>query len=154
MFILGFAIFLVSLAATVPILGGNLMDFLNIPSLLIIAVPLVGILIATKSFKVFGGGLKAVINPFRPLSEDLRGQAASLFRLLSKATAIIVALGFMICIINLLMGIDLSGPDFRSNVKGNFAATLIIPFYGLILIGGLFEPIVFNLKKRRDTERK
>jgi flagellar motor component MotA len=154
MFILGFVIFLVSFALTVVVLGGNLTNFLNLPSLAIIIVPLIGVLTATKSFKVFSGGLRAVINPYRPLTEDMRGQAASLFRLLSKTTAIVIALNFIICTINFLLGVDTTNPNVWNAIRGNFAATLIPPFYGMILIAGLFEPVVFNLKKRRDTERK
>jgi len=126
----------------------------RLPTLLIIVVPLLGILTATKSFKVFSGGFKAVLNPYRPLSKDLRGQAASLFRLLSKSTAIVSAIGFLISFINMSLGMDFSYPDMRSVIFGNIAAALVAPMYGMVLIAGLFEPVVFNLKKRCDTERK
>ena len=157
MFILGFVIFLIICIITVVFLGGWIAYFLNIPSLLIILLPLVAVLTATRSFKVFAGGLKAVMQPQAPLPEELRGQAASLFRLLSKTTALAAGIGFLICTINMLMGlmgIDFSHPEIRSKLAGNIAANLVLPLYALILIAAFFEPVVFNLKKRRDTTRK
>lgn len=154
MFIFGFVIFLISMILTIVLTGGAILDYMNLPTLLFIILPLVGVLTATKSFKVFAGGLLAVINPYRPLPEELRGQAASLFRLLSKTTAIVSVMLLLIMFINICMGLDLSYPDIRSAILVNIAASLVQPFYGMILIVGVFEPVVFNLKKRRDTERK
>ena len=154
MFLLGFAIFLISMILTVILLGGAFLDFVNLPSLLFIVVPLLGVLTATKSLKVFFGGLKVVINPYRPLPEELRGQAASLFRLLSKTTAIVVALVFLISLIILLVSLDFTDPNIGNTFRGNIAAALITPFYGMLLIVAFFEPVVFILKKRRDTEKK
>ena len=154
MFILGFIIFLIISSLNAVLLGGSITDFLNIPSLLIILLPLVAVMTATRSFKVFAGGLKAVMQPLAPLPEELRGQAASLFRLLSKTTALAAGIGFLICMINMLMGIDFSYPEIRNELAGNIAANLVLPLYALILIAAIFEPVVFNLKKRRDTTRK
>ena len=154
MFILGFAIFLVSTFGTAIFLGGNWINFISLPTLLMILVPLVAVLTATKSFKVFYYGLKAMVVPKIPITEELRGQAASLFRQLSKATAIISALGFLISLTNMLTGLDYSSPDFQRLLGPNIAAASLIFVYGLFLIVAVFEPVVFNLKKRRDTERK
>jgi len=154
MFILGFAIFLVCSCLTAILLGGNLLNYLNLPILLMILIPLVAVLTATKSFKVFYHGLKAVIVPKQPISEELRGQAASLFRLLSKSTAIISTIVFIISIVNTLTGLDYSYPDFRYAVGVKVAASLVIIIYGLFLIVAVFEPVVFNLKKRREMDRK
>ena len=95
-----------------------------------------------------------MVFPKKPITEELRVQAASLFRLLSKATAIISALGFLISLFNLLTGLDYSSPDYRCLFGPNIAAASLIFTYGLFLIAAVFEPVVFNLKKRRDTERK
>ena len=154
MFVLGFVIFLLSVFLGAIILGGSLLDFINLPSLVLIIGPLVGVLIATKSFGVFIGGMKVVINPYRPLTEELRGQAASLFRLLSKTTALTSAIFLVVSFVNLCLGLDFSSEFAQRHFLVNIAALLIMPLYGMILIAGLFEPVVFNLKKRRDTERK
>ena len=152
MFILGFAIFLVFIGLVITILGGNVNDFLNLPSLLIILVPLAAVLTATKSFKVFYGGLRAMILPKEPITEELRGQAASLFRLLSKVTALAAALGVLICLVNMLMCLDFSDPLAIYHLGANIAAALILLVYGVFLIAAVFEPVVFNLKKRYDKK--
>ena len=154
MFILGIAIFLISTFLTVILLAGNWAYFINLPTMLMVLIPLAAIMTATKSFKVFYYGLKAVALPKKPITEELRGQAASLFRLLSKSTAIISALGFLISLINMLLGMDYSYPDIQDAIARNIGAALVIFVYGLFLIAAIFEPAVFNLKKRRDTERK
>ena len=152
MFILGFAIVLFGFLFGAALLGGWLIDFVDLPSFLIIAIPLLGILTATKSFKLFYGGVKAVIMPKKAMNEELRGQAASLFRMLSKSTAIISAIGFLVCLVNILYNLNISDPYAINLIGPNIAAGLITPLYGLTLIAGLFEPVVFNLKKRRDAK--
>ena len=152
MFILGLAIYLISTGTVITILGGDVRDFLSIPSLLIILVPLAAVLTATKSFRVFYGGLRAMILPKEPITEELRGQAASLFRLLSKVTALASALGVLVCWVNILMRLDFSDPAAIYNLGINIATTLIFLVYGTLLIAAVFEPVVFNLKKRYDKK--
>ena len=155
MFILGLAIFLFSAGLVILLLGGTLETFIDIAALLIIFAPLAGILAATQSFKVFAAGLKAAILPKSNIPEDLRGKAASLFRFLSKMTAMIIAVMTLICFVNILHGIDITNYSEFINILGlNIATALITPFWGLILIAGVFEPVVFILKKRYDKDKK
>ena len=151
-YLLGLAIFLFSVGSTIFILGGDLLYFLNLPTWLIIFVPLVGILTATQSFKVFGAGIKAVILPQQAISEDLRGKAASLFRFLSKVTALTSGIMVLICFVNILMNIDFSYPDAIYGLGINIAASLISLVYAFVLIAAVFEPIVFILKKRQNQK--
>jgi len=153
MFIPGFAIFLICAGMTITVLGGQLNFFLSLPSFLIVTIPLVAVLTATKSFKVFYGGLKAVVLPKKPITEELRGQAASLFRLLSKIAALAAGLGVLISLINMLMGLDFSDPSAMHNLASNTAAALVVMVHALFLIAALFEPVVFNLKKRHGEKR-
>jgi flagellar motor component MotA len=145
MFILGLAIFLFGFTFFIVWMGGDLLMYLDPPSLLVIAVPLLAVLTATKSFKVFYGGLKAMVQPKEPLSEELRGQASSLYRLLSKTTALASGIGVLIAAIIIVVNI---GDPFMMG-KG-IAVAIISVLYGLILIAAVFEPVVFNLKKRRQ----
>ena len=153
MFILGFAIFLIGVGITITLHGGYLMDYVDLPSLLIIFVPLLAFLTATKSFKVFCAGLRAVILPKTPITEELRDQSVTLFRLLSKTTAIASAIGVLINLLNILMNLDFITPDAINRLGRNIAAALVTMFYGLVLIVGVFEPIVFNLKKQRNDAK-
>ena len=64
-FLAGLAIFLFCVGFTIqPLLGGELMDFFNLPCLTIIILPLVGVLTATRSFKLFGAGFMAASYKF------------------------------------------------------------------------------------------
>jgi flagellar motor component MotA len=149
MFIIGIAIFLIGIASLTAWAGGGFGVFIDPFSLLAVLVPLLAVLTATKSFKVFYGGLKAVIRPKENLTEDLRGQAASLFRLLSKTTALASGIGVLIGSIIALGYVE--SPKILGEA---LSVALITPLYGVILIAALFEPVVFSLKKRRDTERR
>ena len=154
MFILGVAIFLFMIWLAITILGGNVDNYISIPSQLIVFAPLLGTLAATRSFKVFYGGLKAVILPKSSITEELRGQAMSLFRLLSKVTAMAVGIGALIGLTNVLYGLDLGNPDVIHILGINAASALLSLVHGLFIIAAVFEPVVFNLKKRRDADRK
>ena len=153
-FLIGFVIFLFGFVFVGQMLGGRITDLIDFTSLLMILIPLLGVLTATRSFRSFYGGMKAVILPKEPLTEELRGQAASLFRLLSKTTALASGMGVLVSLMNILMSLDFSHPEIRYIIGNNVAASLIVMLYGLFLIAAVFEPVVFNLKKRRDTERK
>ena len=154
MFILGFVIALFALAMTAVFLGGEMADLVDIPSLCVILVPLLGILTATNSFKVFFRGMKAVILPKKEISEELCNEAISLFRMLSKATAIISSAGFIICLVNVLFALDFNDPIAINVIGPNIAAALITPLYGLVLIAVLFGPIVFILNKKFNGRKQ
>lgn len=150
MFLLGFGVFLLAVVLTIRIQGGMVLDFIDPASLLFILLPLVAVLVATKSFQVFYGGLRAVIFPNRPITEELRGQAATLFRFLSKTMAVVIFAGVLIGFVNLLMvnwnGIDASGV---ARIGINIVFMLTASLHGLFWIAAVFEPVVFILKKRR-----
>ena len=152
-YILGFVVFLIITIFADIIFGGLATVYFTIPAMLLLLLSLVAVMTATRSFKVFGRGLKAVILPKKPLSEETRGQAATLFRLLSKTTALAAAIGVLINVIIMLIGSDWSDLDARLKLGGNIAISLIFPLYALFMIAAIFEPVVFNLKKRRDTVR-
>lgn len=151
-YLLGLAIFLVSVGATITILGGDLLFFLNFPAILAILIPLTGVLTATQSFRTFGLGFKAVIFPGKPISEELRGKAASLFRFLSKITALSSAIILLICLINLLM-YWADNPEEIMNWGDNIAALVLSLLYGLTIIAAIFEPVVYILKKRQGKDK-
>ena len=153
-FILGFAIFLATIGFVITILGGDIRFFLNLPTIIFIFIPLTGVLTATNSFKVFYGGLKAVIFPKEPISDELRGQAASLFRFLSKATIMIAVIMTLISLVNMLFSMDFADSNAIYCIGINIAASLISMLYAMILIVGIFEPVVFILKKRQATKER
>jgi flagellar motor component MotA len=148
-FIIGIALYIFGLCLITLAVDGQFRNFIDSPILVFFLLALLGVIIATKSLKVFGVGFKAVLLPTTPLAEDKREQAASLFRFLSKATGVIIAIGIFIPLVNMLFGLDYESPHMLNHVGMNMAVVLLTPLYGLVLIGGVFEPIVLNLKKRR-----
>ena len=149
MFRLGLVIFLIGIAITITILGGRVSDFIDPASILSILLSLVAVLAATRSFKVFLAGWRAVMNPREEISEELRGQAASLFRFLSKITMMVAFMVTLISLINMLMNLDFADEGGIAALGINLAASLLTPVLGLILVAAFFEPAVYILKKRQ-----
>ena len=153
-YLLGLAVSLTCFVSVILMLGGSLLNFVDPSSFFMIIVPLAAILFATGSFKTFGGGLMAAVLPNKPIPEELRGQAASLFRFLSKVTAMLMGIMTIIGFMNILLNLDLSDPNAINAIGMSISSTLISSFYGLILIAVVFEPVVFILKKRHEPKRK
>ena len=154
MFRLGFVIFLLGTMFVIAILGGRPLDYLDPATMLLILLPLAAVLTATGSFKVFVAGWRAAHSPKEPISEELRGQAASLFRFLSKITMLAASLGMLISLINILYNLDFSQHGSIRWLPINIAASLLGLVYGLFLVAAFFEPVVFILKRRQAKGRE
>ncbi|MCL2580764.1 MAG: hypothetical protein FWE32_12175 [Oscillospiraceae bacterium] len=156
MFLAGIGIFALSMWSAIVIMGGQLSDYFRYPypELLIILLPLVGVLAATCSFDVFYRGLRAVVFPKEEISEVLRGQAATLFRFLSKITMLAMLAGFLVGLINMLLHLALNHPWGIMFIGTNIAFVLTTLFHGIFWIAAVFEPAVFILKKRQTKERR
>lgn len=157
MFQLGLAIMLFCLGFLAAFGNDNIMDaiycFIDWPSLMVIVGPLAAVLTATQSFKVFYEGLRAAVFPRTQISEEMRGRAASLFRLLSKTAAMAAAIGILMSLTLMLAEMDFEDVSFISRLASNLAVVLIAPLYALLLIIAVFEPVVFILKKRYTGKR-
>jgi len=146
--IIALVVFLFGTVFTIVILGGYIQDFLSLPSLVLIVIPFVAILTITRSYKLFGIGFTALF-PKKEIAEDVRKQAAMLFRLMSKTAIIAAAIITLISLINMMVNIDVNADRFSSNVLGNIAASLVPLLYGLIMSIFVFEPIAYILRKAR-----
>lgn len=157
MFLLGLAImmfclgFLATFGKAYPM--ASIAFFIDLPSLLIIIGPLVAVLTATQSFKVFYEGLRAALFPKTEISEEMRGRAASLFRLLSKTAAMAAAIGTLMGFLFILGEMDFEDVAIASKIARNIYVCLISPLYAMLLIVSIFEPVVFILKKRFTKRR-
>ena len=118
-----------------------------------IYVPLAAVVTATQNWKIFGIGFKAAVLPQSTISDDMRGKAASLFRFLSKTTALVSVIMMLISLVNVLFALDFTSPYAIHAIGVNIAAALTTPLHGLILIAAVFEPIVVILKKRGAKEK-
>jgi transcriptional regulator with XRE-family HTH domain len=131
--------------------GTSVMYFLDPPSLLLLLLPMIFILTITRSFKLFNLGLKSLILPRKPISEEDRTQAISLFRLMSKTVALIAAITMITGFIGIVSSDFYPFSDkaiMQENIYILYSVLLMIPLYSLIMILVIFEPIVFILKKK------
>jgi len=90
--IIAFGISLFGTLLVIMMYGGQIEDFLFIPSMLMVLIPLVFVLTVTRCFKLFIIGLQAAFFPKKEISYEMRQQAASLYRLLSKTAAFAAAI--------------------------------------------------------------
>lgn len=149
MYIAGIVIFLFGLILGFIYKHIPLTIFLNPTAIFILLFSLFGVLTATRGFRVLVRGFKAAMSPYAVISEDDRGRAASLFRLLSKTTALAMALITLIGFISAMGNIE----DTQAMAEA-LAAAIMGAVIGLFLIAAVFEPAVAILKRRQDEERR
>ena len=148
--IVALILFLLGTIGTIVVFGGYFGDYVDMPTLLAIIIPLLAVLTVTRNFKLFGTGFKAALFPKRKVDETLRANAAKLYRLLSKTTAFAAAFGFLVGLINILMGIDFQHEMAMSALAANLATSMMSILYGLLMIMFFFEPVAYILR-RSDT---
>ena len=147
MFILGFILVLVFFVFLANIFNGDIRHFLDFWSMGMVLLPLLAVLITTNSLKAFCGGLMAVVLNKKTIPKKLQEQSIALFRLLTKATAIISVIGFLIQLIITLRVVDIYDPAVYPKIAPNIAMFLVVVLYGLFLIVAVFEPAVYCLKR-------
>ena len=147
--LIAIVLFLFGTAFTIVVLGGYLSDFINLPTLVLLLLPLAAVLTITRSFKLFGIGLRAALFPKKELEDDVRKQAAQLFSLMSKTTMLAAVITTLISLVNLLRGFDYSASNALVNFIGNATASLVFLLYGLLIIVFIFEPVVYILNKEK-----
>jgi len=145
--IISIAIALIGTAFIIIAAGGDYGDFIDLPSWIFIIIPLLAVLTITRSFKTLGIGLRAALFPKKEIPDELRKQAVSLFRLLSKTVILSGVIAAFIGITNMAYGINYNDPDLISNLAINIVVNMLPILYSLFLIVFIFEPIVYILKK-------
>ncbi|MCL2227421.1 MAG: helix-turn-helix domain-containing protein [Oscillospiraceae bacterium] len=153
MFFLGLGIFLIFNALTIVALGGVLLDFISIPSIMIVIIPLLAVLTITRSYRVFFAGLRVAVSPNHAIADQLRQQAISLFRLLSKTAVLAAIISLVISMTNMVLGVDwemlVSDMELFARVLALNTSAAFNPLYSaLILVVIVFEPVVYILTKR------
>ena len=151
--IIALGLFLFGTAFVIVGYGGQIGNFINFPSWLMIFIALVAVLTVTRSFKLFAIGFKTALFPKKEIEEEVRRHAVSLYRLLSKSTAIASVIGFLISTSNMLLYVDYSSPHILNTIGTNIAAALVAILYGLFLILVLFEPVIYMLKRGSKAEQ-
>jgi len=148
--IIAIAIAIIGIALIIIATGGEYGDFVDLPSWVALIIPMLAVLTITRSFRVFGTGFKAALFPKKEISDELRKQAASLFRLLSKTTILSGVIMTMIFLTNIAFGINYNDPELVANLIMNIAICMMTILYSLFLIVFIFEPIVYILQNRAN----
>ena len=146
--LIAIVLFLFGTAFTIVGLGGDLQDFINLPTLVLLILLLVAVLTITRSFKLFGIGFRAALFPKKELDEDVRKQAALLYRLMSKTTILAAVITTLISLLNLMINFNYLEENTLNLSMGNIAASLVFLLYGLIIIVFIFEPVAYILNKK------
>jgi len=146
--ILSLIVVVLGIWLSMVIIGVNTAYFIDLPSLLMLLIPLLFVLTITRSFKLFSLGLRTLIFPGRFISDENREQVILLFRLMTKTVLIAAIVSMIIGFVGMGAGMDYSTDFFLENLIRNININLILPLYGLIMILVVFEPIVFILKKK------
>jgi len=144
------AIALIGTALIILASGGDYGDFVDLPSWIALFIPILAVLTITRNFKTFGIGFRTALFPKTEVSDELRNQAASLFRLLSKTAILSGVIIAMIFLTNIAFGIDFTTPDLASILAINIAICMMPILYSLFLIVFIFEPIVYILRNRAN----
>ena len=153
-FLLSIAVILLGILLFMYLLSADILILFNLPALVFLLIPLLGVLIATNSLKVFAAGIKVVVFPKEEIAEDIRGKAASLFRLLSKTTILAAVVVILISFITIFMNLNLEEHWITDTLIAKISMPFITLIYAIVLILAVFEPIVFILKKRSGAGKR
>lgn len=155
MFILGFGIVLLANILLILSLGGNVLDYVDFVSLLMIVIPLLAVLTATRSYNVFFGGLKVAFSSKQKLESARYSEIIALFRLLSKIVALSALLGILVNLVSISRGLDFSylmaTDQFAHILSREIGFSLVPAYIALLLILSVFEPTVYILKKHSSS---
>ena len=118
----------------------------NWPIITIVLLTIIGVIIATGSFRTFIRGCNAVLSAKYFIHDEDRQKAAALFRLLSKA----VILMSITCIFTGVIS-ALSNMDDKELIVHGLAAALIGPLVGIFVAVTFFETAAGVLGKPRGA---
>lgn len=150
MYILGVVIFVLSVTMYNYVLDfDGFWNLLDPVAVLVVVLPIVSVLAATRSFKTFFMGLKAAINPKHCFSPESAVQITALYKLLSKVTLPISGLAFFISLLNQLIRVPYytGNIEFAEYLGFSVAVSLIPLIYGLMFIIIVLQPVLFSLEK-------
>jgi len=145
--ILALVISFFGIALIIIATGGDYWDFVDLPSWVAIMIPILAVLTITRSYKTFGTGFRTALFPKKEISDELKKQAVSLFRLLSVTTVLSGLIMTLITFINILMGLDFTSPNIINHIGSNLATAILTFLYSLFLVVFVFEPVVYILRK-------
>jgi len=148
--IIALLISIIGIALIILATGGEYGDFVDLPSWISLVIPILAVMTITRSFKTFGVGLRAALFPKSEIADEVKNQAASLFRLLSKTAILSGVIMTFIGFTNMAYGIDFTHPDFATNLAINSVVNMLTILYSLFLIVFIFEPIVYILKRNQS----
>jgi len=156
-FVIGVLVFLASIFLVVTILGGNTMDYLNVPTAMMFLLAIVSVLIMKGGFKTLIVAINALLSKKYSISAADQEKAIRLFKLLAKTVRYAALLYFLIALINMSMAINWAFDDkdvLVPVVLVNVAASALTIVYGLIINLVFLRPAIDILETRHNAEMK
>jgi len=129
-------------------MAGDWVWILNPAYIAMILLTIIGVIIATSSFKTFIYGCKSVLSTKYEINDVERKNAIGLFKLLSKTIIVMSFLFFLIGMYLMLLHISsLDAEWIIGQVSIGVAISLIGPVNGLFIAVVFFEPAAYILNK-------
>ena len=151
-FVIGILVFLAATCLAVVVLGGNIMDFLNLPIAFMFLSAIVAVLVMKGGFKTLIVAINALLSKKYSISAADQEKAIRLFKLLAKTVRYASVLFTMICLINILMNVDYPNPGYMYVLGVNIAATFVFIIYALIINMVFIHPAIDILETRHNAE--
>jgi len=155
-YIIGILVFLLTIILVITMLGGHVLDYLNLPTIVMFVLTYAAVIVMKGGFKTFVIAVNALLSKNYSISAADKEKAIRLFRLLAKSTIYAAILYTMICLFNMLIGVDwhYEGAELKRALAGNTAAGFLPMFYGLIANLVFINPAIDMLESRHNVDVK
>jgi len=154
-YVVGVLVFLAAILLTIILLGGSIFDYLNLPTIFFLLLPIVAVIIMKGGTKTFIVAVNALLSKKYSISAADKEKAIRLFRLIAKTVTFASALVTLISLLNMATGINLTdNDDVRGVILPNVAASFVAVFYGLLINMVFIYPAIEILESRHDAEVK
>ena len=153
-YVIGILVFLVAVFLPIIVLGGQVVDFINLPVTVFLLFVIVAIVIMKGGFKTLIAAINALLSKKYNISAAEKEKAIRLLRLIAKSVIYASILFTMICLVNILMNLDFQHESAINALGINIAATLIFIFQALFINMVFINPAIDILESRHNAEVK
>ena len=154
-YVIGVLLFLAAIFLTIVVLGGNATDYLNLPTIFFLLLPIIAVIIMKGGFKTLIVAVNALLSKKYSISAADKEKAIRLFRLIGKTAMYSAVLLTLISLLNMAIGINLTDDDgVRGVILINVAASFVAIFYGLLINAVFINPAISILESRYNADVK
>lgn len=156
-FAIGILIFFATITIAIVIMGGHILDFINLPTIILLLLLMLAVVVMKGGLKPVITATNALISKKYHITDAEKDRSISLFLLLKKTVKYGSVSIFLISLMNMLLGLSWSDPGLNTrSLSGamavNFQAALLSIVYGIIIIMVFLNPAIALLKERVNIE--